>query len=133
MGITFKVLPAAKRVPASERSRILANPGFGKVFSEHMAVARWNRGHGWHDAEVRAYGPIPIDPGTSVLHYAQAVFEGLKAYRQHDGRIAVFRPDANARRFQRSSRRRSLPDLPATALVRAIDLRVALDRYWVPV
>jgi branched-chain amino acid aminotransferase len=87
MGITFKVLPAAKLLPASDRARILANPGFGKVFSEHMAVATWNRGEGWHDAEVRAYGPIPIDPGTSVLHYAQAVFEGLKAYRQRDGHI----------------------------------------------
>ena len=133
MGITFKVLPAAKRVPAPERARILANPGFGKVFSEHMAVAKWNRGHGWHDAEVHAYGPIPIDPGTSVLHYAQAVFEGLKAYRQQDGRIAVFRPDANARRFQRSARRLALPELPEAAFVEAIDLVVGLDADWVPV
>jgi branched-chain amino acid aminotransferase len=133
MGITFKVLPAAQLVPASERSRILANPGFGKVFSEHMAVARWNRGQGWHGAEVRAYGPIPIDPGTSVLHYAQAVFEGLKAYRQQDGRIAVFRPDANARRFQRSARRLALPELPEAAFVEAIDLVVGLDADWVPV
>src|SRR5260370_7697491 len=97
---------------ASERARILANPGFGKVFSEHMAVARWIRGQGWHGAEVRAYGPIPIDPGTSVLHYAQAVFEGLKAYRQQDERIAVFRPDANPRRFHPSPRHLPLPDLP---------------------
>src|SRR5258706_3116030 len=132
MGITFKVLPAAKRVPATERARILANPGFGKVFSEHMAVAKWHRGRGWHDAEVRPYGPIPIDPGTSVLHYAQAVFEGLKAYRQQDGRIAVFRPDANARRFQRSARRLALPELPDSAFVEAIDQLVRLDADWVP-
>jgi branched-chain amino acid aminotransferase len=133
MGITFKVLPAAKLLPASDRARILANPGFGKVFSEHMAVATWNRGEGWHDAEVRAYGPIPIDPGTSVLHYAQAVFEGLKAYRQRDGQIAVFRPDANAKRFQRSARRLALPELPEAAFVEAIDLVVGLDADWVPV
>jgi branched-chain amino acid aminotransferase len=133
MGITFKLLPAAKLLPASDRARILANPGFGKVFSEHMAVATWNRGEGWHDAEVRAYGPIPIDPGTSVLHYAQAVFEGLKAYRQRDGQIAVFRPDANAKRFQRSARRLALPELPEAAFVEAIDLVVGLDADWVPV
>src|SRR5258708_33009283 len=133
VGIRLKVLPAAKRVPASERARILANPGFGKVFSEHMAVAKWQRGQGWHDAEVRPYGPIPIDPGPSVLHYAQAVFEGLKAYRQHDGPIAVFRPDANARRFQRSARRLALPELPEAAFVEAIDLVVGLDADWGPV
>ncbi len=133
IGITFKVQPAARRQPAAERARILANPGFGKVFSEHMAIARWQRGKGWHDAEVRAYGPMSINPGTSVLHYAQAVFEGLKAYRQQDGRIAVFRPEANARRFQRSARRLALPEFPEAAFVEAIDLVVGLDADWVPV
>jgi branched-chain amino acid aminotransferase len=132
VGITFKVTPAAARVPAAERQRILANPGFGKVFSEHMAVATWSRGRGWHDAEVRPYGPIAFDPGTSVLHYAQAVFEGLKAYRQEDGTVAVFRPQANAARFQRSARRLALPELPDSAFVAAIDLVVGLDADWVP-
>ena len=133
IGISFKVQPAARRLPAAERAHILANPGFGKVFSEHMAVARWDRARGWHDAEVRPYGPLSMDPGTSVLHYAQAVFEGLKAYRQQDGRIAVFRPEANARRFQRSARRLALPELPEAAFVEAIDLVVGLDADWVPV
>jgi branched-chain amino acid aminotransferase len=132
VGITFKVTPAATRMPASERARILANPGFGKVFSEHMAGATWKRGSGWRDAEVRPYGPIPIDPGTSVLHYAQAVFEGLKAYRQQDGRVAVFRPEANAARFRRSARRLALPELPDDAFVEAIDRLVRLDADWVP-
>src|ERR1700730_8913014 len=100
VGSTFNVLPASGRIPASERKRILASPGFGRVFSEHMAVATWNREGGWHDAEVRAYAAISMDPGTSVLHYAQAVFEGLKAYRQPDGGIAIFRPPANAARVQ---------------------------------
>ena len=133
VGITFKVTPAARRMAAADRDRILANPGFGLVFSEHMALARWDRSRGWHDAEVRPYGPISMDPGTSVLHYAQAVFEGLKAYRQQDGRIAVFRPEANARRFQRSARRLALPELPEAAFVDAIDLVVSLDAGWVPV
>jgi len=132
VGITFKVTPAAARVSASERQRILGNPGFGKVFSEHMAVAKWSRERGWHDAEVRQYGPIALDPGTSVLHYAQAVFEGLKAYRQQDGTVAVFRPEANAARFQRSARRLALPELPAAAFVEAIDLVVGLDSDWTP-
>ena len=132
VGITFKVAPAVRRIPAAERERILANPGFGRVFSEHMAIAKWERGRGWHAAEVRPYGPIPMDPGTSVLHYAQAVFEGLKAYRQQDGRIAVFRPEANARRFQKSARRLALPELPAAAFIDAIDLLVGVDADWVP-
>ena len=132
VGIRFKVTPTAARVRAAERARILANPGFGKVFSEHMAVAAWDRDRGWHDAEVRSYAPIPLDPGTSVLHYAQAVFEGLKAYRQLDGRIAVFRPEANAARFRRSARRLALPELPDQAFVDAIDLVVGLDSAWVP-
>src|SRR5438477_13025559 len=130
--VRFTVAPAARRVPAAERERILANPGFGKVFSEHMAIARWERTRGWHDAEVRPYGPIPMDPGTSDLHYAQAVFEGLKAYRLQDGRVAVFRPEANAARFKRSARRLALPELPEGAFVDAIDLLVGLDADWVP-
>ena len=100
--ITFKVTPVARRLPAAERERRLVNPGFGRVFSEHLVGITWNPERGWHDAEVRPYGPIQMDPGTTVLHYAQAVFEGLKAFRQSDGRIAVFRPEANAARFRRS-------------------------------
>ena len=132
VAVRFKVTQASSRMPAPERERILANPGFGKAFSEHMAVARWQKGRGWHDAEVRQYGPISMDPGTSVLHYAQAVFEGLKAYRQADGSVAVFRPEANAARFRRSARRLALPELPEAAFVEAIDLVVGLDAAWVP-
>jgi branched-chain amino acid aminotransferase len=132
VGVTFKSNPAEVRTPASERDRKLANPGFGKVFSEHMGVAVWTKDRGWHGAEIRPYGPISLDPGTAVLHYAQAVFEGLKAYRQDDGRIAVFRPEANAARFRRSARRLALPELPEQAFVEAIDILVGLDRDWVP-
>jgi branched-chain amino acid aminotransferase len=131
-GITFKVTPVTRRVPAAERERIMANPGFGKVFTEHLAGISWDRERGWHDAEVRPYGPIQMDPGTSVLHYAQAVFEGLKAFRQADGRIAVFRPEANAARFRRSARRLALPELPDRTFIEAIELLVRLDADWVP-
>ena len=131
-GITFKVTPVIRRVPAAERERMLANPGFGRVFTEHLAGISWDRERGWHDAEVRPYGPIEMDPGTSVLHYAQAVFEGLKAFRQADGRIAIFRPEANAARFRRSARRLALPELPDRTFIEAIELLVRLDGDWVP-
>lgn len=131
-GITFKVIPVTRRVPAAERERIFANPGFGRVFTEHLAGISWDRERGWHDAELRPYGPIQMDPGTSVLHYAQAVFEGLKAFRQADGRIAVFRPEANAARFRRSARRLALPELPDRTFIEAIELLVRLDADWVP-
>ena len=131
-GITFKMRPSARRVPAPERERLLANPGFGRLFSEHMALINWDRNQGWHDAEILPYGPIQLDPGTSVLHYAQAVFEGLKAFRQADGGIAVFRPKANAARFRRSARRLALPELPESTFVEAIDLLLGLDGDWVP-
>lgn len=129
---TIKVTPAATRVPRQERERILARPGFGVVFTEHMISARWNRELGWHDAELHPYGPLHLDPGTAMLHYAQGVFEGLKAYRQVDGRIGVFRPDAHAARFRRSSRRMALPELPEQTFVEAIDLLLRYDGDWVP-
>lgn len=131
-GVTFKLATADKRLSAGERERILANPGFGKVFSEHVASATWNKERGWHDGAIRPYGPIQLDPGTLVLHYAQAVFEGLKAFRQRDGGIAVFRPDAHAARFQRSARRLALPELPERAFIEAIELLLGLDHDWVP-
>ena len=130
--ITFKVAPAARRTSELERERILANPGFGRVFSEHVASATWNHERGWHDAAIRPYAPIQLDPGTLVLHYAQAVFEGLKAFRQRDGGIAVFRPDAHAARFRRSARRLALPELPEVTFIEAIELVLGLDRDWVP-
>src|SRR5699024_2436194 len=93
--------------PASDEGRaaVLADPGFGQHFTDHMVTIRWTEDRGWHDARVEPYAPLQFDPATSVLHYAQAIFEGLKAYRQPDGSIAAFRPEANAARFQRSAQR----------------------------
>src|SRR6202158_6635871 len=126
-GIAFKVTAVTSRVPAAERERILANLGFGKVFSEHMATVSWDVERGWHDAQVRPYGPIQMDPATSVLHYAQAVFEGLKAFKQPDGRVGIFRPEANAARFRRSARRLALPELPDATFIEAIELLIRQD------
>jgi branched-chain amino acid aminotransferase len=119
-------------VPAERRAAILANPGFGKTFTDHMVAITWTAGRGWHDAQLRPYGPISMDPATAVLHYAQSIFEGLKAYHQPDGSVKTFRPDQNAARFQRSARRMALPELPADLFVAAIDRLVTTDREWVP-
>ncbi len=130
--LAFAVSPVARRMPAESRDRLLADPGFGRIFSEHMVRIGWSHALGWHAAELVPYGPLQLDPGTSVLHYAQAVFEGLKAFRQKDGGVAVFRPDAHAARFRRSARRLALPELPEEVFIEAIDRLIAIDGDWVP-
>lgn len=122
----------AERVPAAERARLLEDPGFGRVFSEHMVTASFDRSAGWHGAAVVPFGPLALSPASAVLHYAQAVFEGLKAYAQPDGSVAVFRPAANAARFADSARRLAIPPLPEDLFVAAIEELVAVDRDWVP-
>jgi len=117
---------------AADRDQMLAAPGFGGVFTEHMVTIRWSAGRGWHDGRLEPYGPIVLDPASSVLHYGQEIFEGLKAYRQAGGGIAVFRPEANAARFNKSAARMGMPQLPEAAFVRAIELLVSQDRDWVP-
>src|SRR2546423_13433662 len=97
-----------------------------------MVRILWDADRGWHDAELTAYAPLSLDPGTSVLHYAQAVFEGLKAFRQSDGGVAGFRPDSHAARFRRSARRPALPELPEETFLEAIDLLLEADYEWVP-
>jgi branched-chain amino acid aminotransferase len=118
--------------PVEQREAILAQPGFGIYFTDHMITATWTPAVGWHDAVLRPYGPLQLDPATAVLHYAQEIFEGLKAYRHPDGSIWTFRPEANARRFQRSAHRMALPELSVDDFVAALDLLVQTDREWVP-
>lgn len=124
--------PSAHPLPAQEREARLANPGFGRYFTDHMVTIRWTEGRGWHDAELVPYGPLTIDPANMTLHYAQSIFEGLKAYRQPDGTVATFRPTANARRFQASARRLAMPELPEETFVAAIEALVKQDEAWVP-
>ncbi|MGD7003193.1 branched-chain amino acid aminotransferase [Corynebacterium halotolerans] len=111
---------------------ILANPQFGKNFTDHMVTIDWTEEAGWHNAQVQPYAPLSMDPATTVFHYGQAIFEGLKAYRQPDGAIATFRPEQNAERMQRSARRMAMPELPVTDFIEAIRLLVDIDRAWVP-
>src|SRR6059058_1271695 len=103
------------RRSATERAELLADPGFGRYFTDTMFVARYRTGEGWVDARLTAYAPLQMDPSAAALHYAQSIFEGLKAYAQPDGSVATFRPEANAARFTRSARRLAMPPVPEEA------------------
>ena len=111
---TIELKPSAHPLPAAEREAILANPGFGRHFTDHMVTIKWTEGRGWHDGQLVPYAPISLDPATTVLHYAQEIFEGLKAYRQPDGSVATFRPEKNAERFQRSAATRCATSTPSS-------------------
>ncbi|GAA1813329.1 branched-chain amino acid aminotransferase [Planosporangium flavigriseum] len=130
--LEFEIHPNPAAVSAAERSALLANPGFGRVFTDHMVTIRYAEGKGWYDARVEARAPIPMDPATSVLHYAQEIFEGLKAYRVDDGGISMFRPDANARRFRESAHRMAMAELPEQLFLDSLTELVKIDRDWVP-
>ena len=129
---TIELKPSASPLSDAEREAILANPGFGRHFTDHMVTVKWTEGRGWHDGQLVPYGPLSLDPATNVLHYAQEIFEGLKAYRQPDGSVATFRPEMNAQRFQRSARRLAMPELPVETFIEACDLLVQQDKAWVP-
>ncbi|MEV1011869.1 branched-chain amino acid aminotransferase [Streptomyces sp. NPDC049881] len=131
-GLTFDLKPSAQPLTPAEREAALADPGFGRYFTDHMVTIRWTEGRGWHDAQLEPYAPLQMDPATMALHYGQEIFEGLKAYRQPDGSVATFRPETNAERFQRSAKRLGMPELPTELFVEAIDVLVAQDRDWVP-
>lgn len=130
--LEFAFHPAATRVSREERERAIASPPFGRVFGEHMVSIRWSRERGWYGGELVPYGPIALDPSTLFFHYGQGIFEGLKAFRQPDGGVALFRVDAHAARFRRSARRLALPELPDQAFIESIEILIACDHEWAP-
>jgi branched-chain amino acid aminotransferase len=130
--IDFTRLPHPSPVPDATRTAAIADPGFGKVFTDHMVTIDWEEGRGWHDATLGPRQPHSLDPACAVLHYAQEIFEGLKAYKLADGTMALFRPHDNARRFNRSADRLAMPNLPEEAFVEAIRQVVLADRDWFP-
>jgi branched-chain amino acid aminotransferase len=130
--LPFSIQRRVDGVAPGERAKLLADPGFGKLFTDHMAVIRYTEGRGWHGAEITARKPLMLDPAAAVLHYAQEIFEGLKVYRMPDGGMAMFRPEANAKRYQQSAQRLAMPELPEELFLGSIRELVAIDRDWFP-
>jgi len=119
--VDFAVRPSSRPLPEAEREAILAAPGFGKVFTDHMVTLRWSDQRGWHDGRLEPYGPFTLDPSSSVFHYGQ-----------ENGSIALFRPEANAARFNSSARRLAMPEIPRETFLQALEVLVTQDREWVP-
>ncbi len=130
--MNFALDPNLTPVAANERTAMLADPGFGRVFTDHMALIRFNETLGWHDAQVTARKPLVLDPATAVLHYAQEIFEGMKAYKLADGSTALFRPDANAARFRASAQRMAMAELPDDLFIESVKALVRADAEWFP-
>ena len=130
--IVFSHNPTTRPASAEARAEALKDPGFGKVFTDHMVTIRWTLDRGWHDAQIRAREPIALDPAAAVLHYGQEIFEGLKAYNLSDGSIALFRAEQNAQRFNASAERMAMPTIPEAVFMQAAEELVKVDRAWVP-
>jgi len=130
--LTFAFEQSASPMPVSERATLLENPGFGRVFTDHMVTIRYTEGKGWHDARVHPRRPLEMDPASAVLHYAQEIFEGLKAYRTADGGASMFRADMNAKRFRASAERLAMAPLPEELFLESCRQLVKVDRDWIP-
>lgn len=129
MNIAVNAVPPSgrKRKPADESTL-----GFGRIFSDHMFLAEYDEGRGWHDARIVPYGPLPLDPAAMTLHYGQEIFEGLKAYRGKGGAVCLFRPSANFERMNRSAERLCMPALPVGDALRALEALIRIDGDWIP-
>lgn len=129
MDIKIVPLPAEKmKTKIADQSQL----GFGKYFTDRMLLVEWKADQGWCDARIEPYAPFVLDPACLVFHYAQEIFEGLKAYKWEDGRIALFRPEMNARRFNQSGDRICLPPVPEDLFLSGIEQLVSLERDWIP-
>lgn len=130
--LEFRIERNSSAKSDAEVAEILQNPGFGHYFTDHMVVIDWTKDGGWQDARVVPYGPLMLNPASAVLHYAQEIFEGMKAYRHADGTVHTFRPDRNAARFAGSARRLALPELPEELFIESLRQLVEIDQRWVP-
>ena len=106
--------------------------GFGKYFTDHMFMMEYTEGQGWHDARIVPFGPIPLHPASTVLHYGSEIFEGLKAYRRADGAVQLFRPIENIRRMNNSAERMCLPQIPEDMVLEALTEFVKTEQDWTP-
>lgn len=121
-----------RRLSETERATILENPGFGDYFTDYMSHQRWTKDGGWEEGEVIPYGPLAVEPAAAVFHYAQEIFEGLKAFRHADGSVWTFRPLKNAQRLRASARRLALPELSDDDFIGSLEAVVQADEVWVP-
>lgn len=129
MDLEVVPLPADKmKAKVKDESQL----GFGRYFTDRMLLAEWHAGQGWCDPRIKPHEPFALDPACMVFHYGQEIFEGLKAYKWSDGRVALFRPEMNARRFNHSADRICMPAVPEELFLKGIQQLVALERDWVP-
>lgn len=128
----FSVTKNSSGKTDEQRKEILDNPGFGKYFTDHMVLIDWEQDKGFINPRVVPYAKLEVDPANMTLHYGQAIFEGLKAYRHKDGTIKTFRPFENAKRFARSAKRMAMPEMPEGLFVQAIKELISVDKNWVP-
>jgi branched-chain amino acid aminotransferase len=128
----LRLEPHPNPTSEAERERLIADPGFGSLFTDHMFTMSYHADRGWHDARITPFAPITLSPSAAVLHYAQEIFEGLKAYRYPDGGIGLFRAEANARRMNLSAERMAMPHLPEQWFLDSIRELLAVDGDWVP-
>ncbi len=127
LNIKVELTKTPKAKPADE-----SKLGFGKLFSDHMFVMDYTEGEGWHDPRIIPYQPFVLDPACVVFHYAQEIFEGMKAYRTADGKIQLFRPDCNAQRMNDSADRLCIPRIPTEDYIQAVKALVEVEKDWVP-
>ena len=125
------VTPSTTALSDSARADAMRVLAFGRTFTDHMVTIPYRDG-AWQQGELKAYGPLSLDPSASSLHYGQAIFEGFKAFAQPDGGVSTFRPDQNGARFNRSAARLAMPALPVELFMEAADALITLDRKWVP-
>ncbi|MCD8335033.1 MAG: branched-chain amino acid aminotransferase [Clostridiales bacterium] len=127
LNIKVELTKTPKAKPADE-----SKLGFGKLFSDHMFVMDYTEGQGWHDPRIIPYQPFVLDPACVVFHYAQEIFEGMKAYRTAEGKIQLFRPDCNAQRMNDSADRLCIPRIPTEDYIQAVKALVEVEKDWVP-
>jgi branched-chain amino acid aminotransferase len=130
--LSFTRTPHPRPATPERIAEVLADPGFGRYFTDHMVTIRFDREQGWHNALVEPYHPFEFDPAAAGLHYGQSIFEGLKAFRRPDGSVLSFRPEANAARLRSSARRMAMPELPDEAFLESLRQLIAVDHEWVP-
>ena len=132
MAPRIELKPNPRPLSAEQRAERMKDLGFGRLFTEHMVTIPYNADDGWGAGVLQSYRPLQLDPAASVLHYGQSIFEGFKAYRQADGGVSTFRPEANARRFASSARRLAMPELPDDLFIEAADVLIRHEQAWVP-